>query len=342
MRFLTVSLVAFLFFSSRNEIRAGFMVSTDASYSSTIGPAGVKFQWDGTVKGKQSVLNQKGESGGSTATFFAQAGKVAFPDPKGLFKVMAEAHSGATPDASTTGLFTVSANWSDHLAILPLVPNNPQTLLNPFAERLKFQVDGLVESAGFPSGNQTAFSLSLYGANSITSRSKSAEVHAISPGVTGFSGFDDNPRPGTVTITGVTQDGLPVTGLSMTAGYVSIDVPATLELVNGTLIPDPLDWSVSAKLTLSTFAFQEISAFAKGDFSNTISLASVTFVDADGNEVTPESLGYTLVFDSGMTSPNLFDQTPTPEPSTLILAGLGAASLLGSAWRRRKHNLRSC
>lgn len=69
---------------------------------------------------------------------------------------------------------------------------------------------------------------------------------------------------------------------------------------------------------------------ALSDFLNTLSLDAITF----DNGQTPESLGYDLVFDSGMQSPNL---SAVPEPASLTLLGIAAASGLGYfGWRRRK------
>jgi hypothetical protein len=60
----------------------------------------------------------------------------------------------------------------------------------------------------------------------------------------------------------------------------------------------------------------------------TFSFLSVTL--PDGN--TPESEGFTLSFQSGIPSPNL---PSVPEPSSFVLACIGAIALLGYGWRRR-------
>ena len=44
------------------------------------------------------------------------------------------------------------------------------------------------------------------------------------------------------------------------------------------------------------------------------------------------ALLHTYTFADTVTS---FDLSPVPEPSTLVLAGVGAISLLAYAWRRR-------
>ena len=70
--------------------------------------------------------------------------------------------------------------------------------------------------------------------------------------------------------------------------------------------------------------------------SDPTGFASITLPDV-GN-VTPESLGVSLTFDSGIVSPNL-QATATPEPATLTMLGIGAACMAGYGWRRRKQTV---
>ena len=64
-----------------------------------------------------------------------------------------------------------------------------------------------------------------------------------------------------------------------------------------------------------------------------------TFEEATGINDVGQIAAYGIN-SSGQT--HAFLLTPTPEPSTLALLGIGAVSLLACAWRRRKlHNLSS-
>jgi hypothetical protein len=72
------------------------------------------------------------------------------------------------------------------------------------------------------------------------------------------------------------------------------------------------------------------SGFA-GVSSNTANLASLTFEDFGGNiQVAGTGLA---IGKAVLDSPNV---SSVPLPSTLTLAGVGIASLLGASWRRRK------
>jgi hypothetical protein len=72
-----------------------------------------------------------------------------------------------------------------------------------------------------------------------------------------------------------------------------------------------------------------------GNVEDPSGFLSITLPDV-GN-VTPESLGVSLTFASGIVSPNLQPSaTAAPEPASFTLLGIGAAGLLGYGWRRRK------
>ncbi len=72
------------------------------------------------------------------------------------------------------------------------------------------------------------------------------------------------------------------------------------------------------------------SGWADLSFYHTIKPISIVFEE---NGKTPESLGYDVIFESGMQSPNL---SPVPEPASLTLVGLGAFGLIAGAIRRRR------
>jgi MYXO-CTERM domain-containing protein len=74
------------------------------------------------------------------------------------------------------------------------------------------------------------------------------------------------------------------------------------------------------------------TAITEVDFGHTAVLTGIFL--PDGN--TPESEGYTLTFESGLTSPNLINQT-VPEPTSLAtFGGLALIGLMTGALRRRR------
>ena len=75
-----------------------------------------------------------------------------------------------------------------------------------------------------------------------------------------------------------------------------------------------------------------IHVSSTADFSHTMKPTAVLVQDSLGAWVTPESLGYTLSFGSGMISPN----AAVPEPSSLIMLAAGTLSLLGYSWNRSR------
>ena len=59
-----------------------------------------------------------------------------------------------------------------------------------------------------------------------------------------------------------------------------------------------------------------------------------TLTDATGINESGQIVGYGTIASGGPI--HAFLLTPIPEPSTLVLLGIGAMSLLAYAWRRRR------
>ena len=85
-------------------------------------------------------------------------------------------------------------------------------------------------------------------------------------------------------------------------------------------------WSIEASALIGVGA-----GTARSNYSHTALFGLVTLPDGR----TPEEAGYTLTFDSGLTSPNLL-ATAVPEPASLTLLGIGGTCLSIFRWRRRR------
>lgn len=101
---------------------------------------------------------------------------------------------------------------------------------------------------------------------------------------------------------------------------------------------DPGPVNVVFSLALDVFVDSGASRYQPSNpwinADNTAGLVSISVIDSKGIERTPESLGWGIVFASGMVSPNI---TAVPEPSSIILcAGGSILSCLASGWRRRR------
>lgn len=107
---------------------------------------------------------------------------------------------------------------------------------------------------------------------------------------------------------------------------INENVTYTLELPNS-------ESSISSILysyQLSLYSGASSDATSSTDFFNTVTLDSITF--ADGS--TPESYGWDIVFESGITSPNVTQSVPEP----LTILGTATALGFGAFFKRKNTN----
>lgn len=103
---------------------------------------------------------------------------------------------------------------------------------------------------------------------------------------------------------------------------------------SATLGSSPFDW-LDYRLTAG-LQLQSQNGWIRGNFGNTAKLIGIEFEDG----TTPEQRGFTIEFESGLTSPNLLRDdpppTPVPEPSSVALLACGAIGLLIVQARRKR------
>lgn len=207
--------------------------------------------------------------------------------------------------------------------------------------RLKTFANGSADSFAFPGGEPSGFSVAI--ASSYALWNDSFSVRDLS-GASVTSAVLVANLEGTLFSVGLAEASVngTLSGSDGTNGIsVQRDSPGVLTLEVNSDANGSFAWSISVSSHTtatsdpfpSSDVYQSLHSQGISDFSHSMTLSALLVRDSNGNLVTPESLGYTLSFDSGMGSPNL---QSVPEPSSVALTLLGAAALGGWGWRRRR------
>jgi hypothetical protein len=225
-----------------------------------------------------------------------------------------------TSGGSATSRGAAGASWQDILFLSSTDPNVVgQTL------RLTFVVSGSLLNE--PSIAEPYTQKSVQFNTGFLSSSRTVEVEDGDPPVTPSGlGFD----PGTFHTSGHSY-----------SGEFHVDVPLyASNYISG--IPGSIYFRMDASVLSDAFvndgSIGRAPPIAETAGSDPLQFMSITLPDK-GN-VTPESLGVSVTFDSGLISPNLLASS-VPEPSSLILVTTGAGCLVVYGWRRRRRQARA-
>ena len=229
----------------------------------------------------------------------------------------ATAAAAAAVNARATMYGNSQATWDDVIFLSSTAPGIIGNTL-----RITFRAEGLVEAAGGDANRGSAYNTKNVRAYSDNNASADATVIAQTDfgseyGFTSYGGWDS------ITAVGGAYSG---------TFYIDIPIFDNTSFLYST---------VAGNIGLSIFS----NSWAEADTNGYAGSASATAWDPlffqsitlpDMGNVTPESLGVSLTFDSGMLSPNLVSR-PVPEPSTLLMASiLWALAGIGRTFRCSK------
>jgi hypothetical protein len=211
------------------------------------------------------------------------------------------------PGFNDGGFIYAAATWRD---VLILSDNDPRIVGNTV--RLTFRTSGTLVADvvldGMSGGGTSSVTMSASGQYRDLSGRARASI--------GLAGVDQSI---------ITSGWDSVAAGPNFSGTWHVDIP-----IDGNLgyqnIPGALYYEVNLTAQVDSQGF-----YADLLAEDPTRFASITLPDV-GN-VTPESLGVSITFDSGIASPNL---TAVPEPSSIVMLGIGALGVLGYGWRRRR------
>ena len=307
---LVLAALALLLGGKLPETRAGF-IAQNASTSITwdvltAGGARDVGSSDGTSSVSKTITVQDIFGDTSTADASASAGGTPW---------VLVTQANVTMNAPALGLGTVPtrstalASWQD---IMFLSNSDPSVVGNTL--RLSFHATG---SFAFNGGSAV-----LYSQKDVSYDTGRTYDHL---GVSADNPYNwDSLTSSNGSYTGTFHVDVPILYADYTDRFYHISMPGSIWF--------ELSAYVQNDSFVNPYPYDTVNSEASDPFQ----FVSITLPDK-GN-VTPESLGVSVTFDSGLLSPNLQPQA-VPEPSSLALLAFGGVSLLGYTGLRRRRKV---